>query len=52
MQLRLAERGLDVRAVRPPTVRRAALRISVHADRTDAEVESLRAALADLNLVP
>ncbi|MCC7139426.1 MAG: aminotransferase class I/II-fold pyridoxal phosphate-dependent enzyme [Planctomycetes bacterium] len=41
----LAERGLDVRAVRPPTVPHAALRISVHATRTDAEVDRLADAL-------
>ena len=44
-QGRLQEMGLDVRAVRPPTVPRACLRVSVHADRTDDEVERLRAAL-------
>jgi 8-amino-7-oxononanoate synthase len=47
-QSRLRERGLDVRAVRPPTVPRAALRVSVHADRTDEEVELLRCALAEV----
>jgi 8-amino-7-oxononanoate synthase len=46
-QARLRERGLDVRAVRPPTVPRAMLRISVHADRTDAEVELLRTSLEE-----
>jgi len=38
--------GLDVRAVRPPTVRTAALRLSLHADRTDDEVDRLLEALA------
>jgi len=47
-QARLRERGLDVRAVRPPTVPRAMLRVSVHADRTDAEIDLLRESLAEL----
>jgi len=47
-QARLRERGLDVRAVRPPTVESAMLRVSVHADRTDAEVELLRASLEEI----
>jgi 8-amino-7-oxononanoate synthase len=51
-QRALQERGLDVRAVRPPTVPRACLRVSVHADRTDEELERLRAALGDLELAP
>jgi 8-amino-7-oxononanoate synthase len=51
MQGALRERGFDVRAVRPPTVRAAMLRVSVHASRTDAEVDGLRAALADLGLL-
>lgn len=41
----LAAEGLDVRAVRPPSVPHAVLRVSLHADRTDAEVERLVAAL-------
>jgi 8-amino-7-oxononanoate synthase len=43
----LAERGFDVRAARPPTVAEgtARLRISVHADRTEEEVDALGAAL-------
>jgi len=44
----MQERGLDVRAVRPPTVRQAALRLSLHADRTDEEVARLVEALARL----
>jgi 8-amino-7-oxononanoate synthase len=47
-QARLRERGLDVRAVRPPTVPRAMLRLSVHADRTDAEVALLRGSLEEI----
>jgi 8-amino-7-oxononanoate synthase len=42
----LAERGLDVRAVRPPTVPLAMLRVSVHATNSDEEVEGLREGLA------
>ncbi len=43
----LADRGFDVRAARPPTVApgTARLRISVHADRTEAEIDALAAAL-------
>ncbi|HEV7517674.1 MAG TPA: aminotransferase class I/II-fold pyridoxal phosphate-dependent enzyme, partial [Thermoanaerobaculia bacterium] len=43
----LADRGFDVRAARPPTVPEgtARLRISVHADRTEAEVDALAVAL-------
>jgi len=48
IQAQLRERGLDVRAVRPPTVPQAMLRISVHADRTDDEVDRLRAALEEI----
>jgi len=48
----LAERGLDVRCVRPPTVPRAALRLSFHSDRTDDEVARLKDALAELELAP
>ncbi|MHC4931484.1 MAG: aminotransferase class I/II-fold pyridoxal phosphate-dependent enzyme [Planctomycetota bacterium] len=44
----LQESGLDVRCVRPPTVPRASLRVSVHADRTDAEVDRLCDALEHL----
>jgi 8-amino-7-oxononanoate synthase len=47
-QAALLERGLDVRAVRPPSAPQAMLRISVHADRTEGEVDALRAALAEL----
>jgi len=43
----LARRGFDVRAVRPPTVPAgtARLRISVHADRTEEEIDALAAAV-------
>lgn len=51
-QRALRDMGLDVRAVRPPTVPAAMLRVSVHADRTDEEVERLRAALEALGLRP
>lgn len=44
----LQEVGLDVRCVRPPTVPRAGLRVSVHADRTDEEIERLRDVLERL----
>lgn len=47
-QAALQEIGLDVRCVRPPTVPRAGLRVSVHADRTDTEIERLRDALERL----
>jgi 8-amino-7-oxononanoate synthase len=45
----LSRRGFDVRAVRPPTVPpgTARLRISVHADRTEAEIDALAAAVAE-----
>jgi 8-amino-7-oxononanoate synthase len=43
----LAERGLDVRAVRPPSVPRAILRVSVHATNTEAEVDALARALEE-----
>jgi 8-amino-7-oxononanoate synthase len=45
----LARRGFDVRAVRPPTVPEgtARLRISVHADRTEVEVDALAEALGE-----
>ncbi len=44
---RLAAAGFDVRAIRPPTVPpgTARLRISVHADHTEAEIDALAAAL-------
>jgi len=51
-QRALQELGLDVRAVRPPTVPSACLRVSVHADRTQGEVARLHAALAELELAP
>jgi len=44
----LAERGLDVRAVRPPTVPNAMLRICAHAAHTDDEIARLRHALHEL----
>jgi 8-amino-7-oxononanoate synthase len=47
-QASLQEGGLDVRCVRPPTVPRAGLRVSVHADRTDEEVARLCDALERL----
>jgi 8-amino-7-oxononanoate synthase len=50
VQSHLRELGLDVRAVRPPSVPRAMLRISVHADRSDGEVELLRRTLEALGL--
>ncbi len=50
-QALLAEEGLDVRAVRPPTVPQAMLRLSLHADRTDAEVARLLAALQKMREV-
>jgi 8-amino-7-oxononanoate synthase len=42
-------RGFDVRAVRPPTVPpgTARLRLSVHADRTEAEVDALATAVGE-----
>jgi 8-amino-7-oxononanoate synthase len=45
---RLAALGFDVRAIRPPTVPpgTARLRVSVHADHTEAEIDSLAEALA------
>lgn len=44
----LAERGFDVRAVRPPTVPpgTARLRLSVHADHTEDQIDRLAEALA------
>jgi 8-amino-7-oxononanoate synthase len=47
-QERLAALGLDVRAVRPPAVRSAILRVSVHATNEDADVDRLREALEEL----
>jgi 8-amino-7-oxononanoate synthase len=49
-QSHLRELGLDVRAVRPPSVPRAMLRISVHADRSDEEVALLRGSLEAMGL--
>jgi 8-amino-7-oxononanoate synthase len=51
---RLAALGFDVRAVRPPTVPpgTARLRISVHADHTEAEIDALAEALADAIAAP
>jgi 8-amino-7-oxononanoate synthase len=45
---RLAAQGFDVRAIRPPTVPpgTARLRVSVHADHGEAEIDALAAALA------
>ncbi|HEV3076450.1 MAG TPA: 8-amino-7-oxononanoate synthase [Thermoanaerobaculia bacterium] len=45
---RLAALGFDVRAIRPPTVPpgTARLRVSVHADHSDAEIDALAEALA------
>jgi 8-amino-7-oxononanoate synthase len=45
----LQARGFDVRAVRPPTVPAgtARLRISVHADRTEQEIDALAAAIVE-----
>ena len=44
---RLAELGFDVRAIRPPTVPpgTARLRVSVHADHSEAEIDALAEAL-------
>jgi 8-amino-7-oxononanoate synthase len=43
------ERGYDVRAVRPPAVppRTARIRVSVHADRSEEEVDGLASAIAE-----
>src|SRR5205085_1058710 len=43
----LQQAGFDVRAVRPPTVPEGSsrLRISVHADHTESEIEALAGAL-------
>ena len=45
----VTRRGFDVRAVRPPTVPpgTARLRLSVHSDRTDLEIEGLAAAVTE-----
>jgi 8-amino-7-oxononanoate synthase len=45
---RLAALGFDVRAIRPPTVPpgTARLRVSVHADHTEAQIDALAEALA------
>ena len=42
-------RGFDVRAIRPPSVApgTARLRISVHADHTEAEIDALAQAIAE-----
>ena len=44
---RIREQGFDVRAIRPPSVAAgtARLRISVHADHTEAEIDRLAAIL-------
>jgi 7-keto-8-aminopelargonate synthetase-like enzyme len=46
---RIRRRGFDVRAIRPPAVapRTARIRISVHADHTDEQVDALSRALLD-----
>jgi len=43
----LQEKGLDVRAIRPPTVApgTARLRISVHADHTEQQIDQLAEAV-------
>ena len=45
----LRSRGFDVRAIRPPSVApgTARLRISVHADHTEAEIDALAQAIAE-----
>ncbi len=50
----LARRGFDVSAVRPPTVPpgTARLRISVHADHSEEEIDGLAAAVAEVVGVP
>jgi 8-amino-7-oxononanoate synthase len=51
---RLAARGFDVRAIRPPTVPpgTARLRVSVHADHSEAEIDALAETLAAALAVP
>jgi len=46
---RVRERGFDVRAVRPPTVApgTARLRVSVHADHGEAQLDGLAAAIVE-----
>lgn len=46
---RLQEKGFDVRAIRPPTVApgTARLRISVHADHTEEQIDQLAEAVAE-----
>ena len=46
----LQTRGFDVRAVRPPTVAPGSsrLRISVHADHAEADIDRLAAALLEI----
>lgn len=50
----LQQSGFDVRAIRPPTVEpgTARLRISVHADHTEPEIDSLAAALVSAVALP
>jgi len=51
---RLAALGYDVRAIRPPTVPpgTARLRVSVHADHSEAEIDALAEALAEVLAEP
>jgi 8-amino-7-oxononanoate synthase len=51
---RLAALGFDVRAIRPPTVPpgTARLRVSVHADHSEAEIDALAKALAGVLATP
>jgi 8-amino-7-oxononanoate synthase len=43
------DRGFDVRAIRPPSVAAgtARLRLAVHADHSDAEIDALARAVAE-----